>query len=156
LSQVVLRPAGPQDVPALASIRTQDWGTIDFWTKRIGDYLDGQHNPLDALAPRVIYTALREDVQVGFAAGHLSHRYDCDAELQWIAVTPEQRGLGIASRLFHQLATWFAEQNALRVCINCDAEDEHVFRFLSRHGAVPLNRHWLVWPDIRMHTLAAS
>jgi GNAT superfamily N-acetyltransferase len=155
LSSVVLRPAERIDIPALSAIRANDWGTVDFWTKRLGDYFDGLHNPLDALAPRVIYTALSENNHAGFAAGHLSRRYDCQGELQWISVAPEHRGLGIASRLFHQLANWFVEQDVLRVCINCDTEDEHVFRFLSRHGAVPLNRHWLVWPDIRMHAYAA-
>jgi GNAT superfamily N-acetyltransferase len=155
LSVVALRKAERSDIPALSAIRARDWGTVDFWAQRLENYFDGLYNPLDALDARVIYTAQRRVDLIGFAAGHLSRRYDCDGELQWIAVLPEFRGLGIASRLFHQIATWFAEQDAHRICINCDSEDEQVFRFLTRHGAVPINRHWMMWPDIRMHAMAA-
>ncbi|MDE1178598.1 MAG: GNAT family N-acetyltransferase [Edaphobacter sp.] len=152
MSTVVLRQADRSDIPALAAIRATDWGTTDFWTQRFASYLDGLYNPLDALAPRVIYTAsLGDDDPVGLVAGHLSRRYDCHGELQWISVLPPYRGLGIASRLFHQLAAWFAEHDAFRICINCDTDNENIVRFLSRHGAVPLSRNWLVWPDIRVH-----
>jgi GNAT superfamily N-acetyltransferase len=154
LSSVVYRPAERNDIPALAGIRAADWGTIDFWTSRLATYLDGIYNPLHSLAPRVIYTAMMESRPIGLIAGHLTQRYDCEGELQWISVAAEHRGLGIASRLLHSMAGWFAENNAARVCVNCDTDDQHVTTFFSRHGAVPLNRNWLMWYDIRMHAPA--
>jgi GNAT superfamily N-acetyltransferase len=156
LSNIIYRQAEPDDIPALSQIRAGDWGTTEFWAARLAKYLDGTYNPLDSLAPRVLYTAVRESRLAGFSAGHLTRRYGCDGEVQWISVPAEYRGLGIASRLFHHLADWFTQQQAFRICINCDTENDHVFNFLSRHGAVPLNRHWLVWPDIRMHVPATN
>lgn len=156
LNSVVYREVEREDLPALAEIRAADWGTGEFWTGRLAGYLDGTYNPLDSLVPRVVYTALKDSRPIGFIAGHLTHRYNCEGELQWISVLAEHRGLGIASRLFQNLAGWFVANNVVRVCINCDMDNEHLVNFLSRHGAMPLNRHWLIWSDIRMHVPATD
>jgi len=151
LSRVVYRHVERTDIPALSSIRSNDWGTVEYWNARITGYLDGTLNPQHSFAPRVIYTAVEDGTPIGLIAGHLTRRYDCDGELQWISVLPEHRGKGIASELFYVLAGWFAEQQAMRVCVNCDTGDERAASFFSRHGAVPLNRYWLMWYDIRLH-----
>jgi GNAT superfamily N-acetyltransferase len=151
LSRVVYRHVERTDISALSEVRSADWGTIEFWTARITGYLDGTHNPQHSLTPRVIYTAVEDGSPIGLIAGHLTRRYDCDGELQWISVLPQHRGLGIASDLFYLLAGWFAEQQAMRVCVNCDTGDERAAGFFSRHGAVQLNRYWLMWYDIRLH-----
>ena len=142
------------DIPALSLIRAAEWGTAEFWVDRLTRYLEVTHNPMQSLAPRVIYLALNENSPIGFIAGHLTRRYDCDGELQWISVHKEHRGQGIASQLFHMLAGWFAEQQAASVCVNCDTGNERTFRFYTRHGAVPLNQHWLMWYDVRPHAFA--
>jgi hypothetical protein len=35
------------------------------------------------------------------------------------------------------------------VCVDVEPENRVARAFYSRHGAVPLNPHWLVWDDIR-------
>ena len=136
------------DIPAMARIRAAEWGTEGYWTTRISKYLDCEHHPQQALMPRVIYVALDGDSLVGFIAGHLTRRYACDGELEWINVTPEHRGSGAASELLRMLAIWFVEQNAVRICVNAAPDNPTARRFYIRHGAEELNEHWLVWNDV--------
>jgi ribosomal protein S18 acetylase RimI-like enzyme len=80
---------------------------------------------------------------------HLTRRYECDGELQWINVVPAYRGQGIAADLLAKAAGWFAVMKASRICVDVDPANTVARRFYQRHGAEPLNAHWLVWPDIR-------
>lgn len=137
------------DIAAIARIRAGDWGTEDYWTTRISRYLAREIHPRHALMPRVIYVALEGDSLVGFIAGHLTRRYACDGELEWINVVPERRGSEIASRLLRLLAAWFAEHQAFRICVDVDPANVIARRFYTRHGAQNLNDHWLVWNNIK-------
>jgi len=149
---VTYRHVEPADISGLARIRAAEWGGEDYWIARITGYLDGTHNPQKALPPRILYVALEEEKLIGFIAGHLTERFGCDGELEWVNVAPEHRGSDAASALFHLLAAWFVAQRATRVCVNCDEENSRAHRFYTRHGAVPLKPHWLVWEDIGLRT----
>jgi ribosomal protein S18 acetylase RimI-like enzyme len=92
---------------------------------------------------------------VGFIAGHLTRRYACDGELEWINVVSDRRGSEIASELLRLLAAWFARHEAFRICVDVDPANTIARRFYTRHGAQSLNDHWLVWNDIKV-VLAAS
>jgi len=70
--------------------------------------------------------------------------------LEWINVIPEHRGSGIALALLRKLAAWFAEQKALRICVDVEPSNIAARRFYKRHGAADLNEHWLVWNDINV------
>ena len=85
---------------------------------------------------------------VGFVAGHLTNRYQCEGELQWINVAPDQRGRGIAGSLLVAMAGWFKQQNARRICVDVVPENIAARGLYASHGAVPLNPHWMVWEDI--------
>ena len=100
--------------------------------------------------PRIIYVAVEDNTLVGFIAGHLTRRYGCDGELQWINVAPASRGSGVASKLLELLAEWFAEQNAFSICVNVDPANTIARRFYARHGAENFNEHWLVWNNINI------
>jgi ribosomal protein S18 acetylase RimI-like enzyme len=142
------REALPADIPALALIRAREWESEEYWRTRISGYLDGSVNPQKALARRVLYVALQADSIVGFIAGHLTRRYECDGELEWIDVIPEYRGKGVSSGLLRRLAAWFKKQEASRICVDVRPENLIARRFYRRHGAGDLNKHWLVWDDI--------
>jgi Acetyltransferases len=92
---------------------------------------------------------MAEDVDkpIGYAAGHLTKRFGCDGELQWIYVVQAYRRAGVASQLLRLLAGWFLEQGARRICV--DVGDDEARPFYRRHGAVELNRHWMIWEDVR-------
>ena len=140
----------------MAEIRAADWGTGEHWTTSIDLYLSGKHHPRDAKKPRVAYVAIHNDAVVGLIAGHLTRRFQCDGELQWISVQPEYRRRGIADQLLRLLARWFADHDAARVCVDVVPTNEAARRFYGRMGAVDLKPNWMVWEDIRTHAFPAS
>ena len=142
------RQADISDVPDMARIRASEWGSEDYWRRRIAGYLKCELHPQQALIPRVAYVAEEGEGFIGFIAGHLTHRFSCAGELEWINVVPERRGSGISSELLRLLATWFVEQHALRICVDVDPTNTLARRFYMRYGAEHLNAHWLIWHDI--------
>lgn len=148
MSAVQYKKAEGSDIPAMARIRAAEWETEAYWNVRISRYLDCELHPQQALTPRVIYVASEGDSLLGLIAGHLTRRFGCDGELEWINVIPERRGSKIASELLRLLAAWFVEQKASRICVDVDPANTTAQRFYRRHGAVNLNAHWLVWNNI--------
>lgn len=109
-------------------------------------YLAGEHHPQQALLPRVMWMAAEAKSPIGYVAGHLTRRFGCNGELQWIYVVADHRRGRVALELLRLLAVWFVEHEALRVCV--DVGDEHARQFYKRHGAEDLSKHWLIWKDI--------
>jgi ribosomal protein S18 acetylase RimI-like enzyme len=142
------REATERDVPALARIRANVRGTAEDWHEWISAYLRRERHPQHALDSRVVYVACDKGEVVGFVAGHLTRRYSCDGELQWIDVVDAYRRRGIASELVRRLASWFATQRASRICVDVNPDNVVAQHFYRRHGAQDLRPHWLVWPDI--------
>ncbi|HXH59911.1 MAG TPA: GNAT family N-acetyltransferase [Fimbriimonadaceae bacterium] len=112
-------------------------------------YLQGQHHPHLALEPRVAYFATVDGAVVGYIAGHLTRRYECDGEVQYLYVAPEFRRTGVATALLRRLAEWFIAQEATRVCVDVNADSPAAEPFYRSLGAQPLRPHWMVWDDIR-------
>ena len=139
------RQAFEADVPILASIRAQEWGTQEYWANRILGYMQGKIHPGNALPQRILYLAFDNKEIIGFIAGHLTIRFNCTGELEWINVLPTHRNKGIAKKLLSLLAVWFIENNAIKVCVD---PDNSARKFYIKHGAVPLNQHWMIWNDI--------
>src|SRR5258708_14658169 len=146
--KLVNRPAETRDIPAMAVLRSYHWGTAAYWEPRVENYLFGNHSPQQALPQRTAFVVEEDTVVVGFVAGHLTRRYQCDGELEWINVAPDHRGRGIAGSLLVAMANWFKQQKARRVCVDVLPENTLARRLYSAHGAVPLNPHWMVWEDI--------
>ena len=145
------REASREDILALARIRAAEWETEEYWQRRITGYLDRTIHPQHALKPRIIYLAEENDGEVvGFIAGHLTRRFDCDGELEWINVIKERRTRGIADVLLRHLAEWFAAQPCLRICVDVSPDNTVARKFYARHGAVELRPSWMVWEDIRV------
>jgi ribosomal protein S18 acetylase RimI-like enzyme len=144
---ILYREATIQDVPVLATIHAKNSGTEEAWNNRISGYMDGTHNPQQALKPRIIYIASANDTITGFIAGHLTRRYECDGELEWIHVVAEYRRRGIATELVRILVKWFIAQDSYKICI--DPRNEAARLFYRNNGAEALNKHWMVWNNIR-------
>jgi GNAT superfamily N-acetyltransferase len=83
---------------------------------------------------------------MGFVAGHLTRRYRCDGELQWIDVVAERRRRGVATKLLRLIASWFVLQGARRIRV--DAGNSAARQLYQANGAEELNQHWMVWNDI--------
>jgi GNAT superfamily N-acetyltransferase len=147
---IAIRPAEDGDIPAMAATRAQEWGTESYWAVRISGYLDGSLSPQHALPERAALVAVDDGAVVGFAAGHRTRRYGCDGELEWINIAREHRARGIAAELLSKVGAWFVERDALRVCVDVEPGNAVARRFYTKHGAVPLNAHWMVWEDARL------
>ena len=145
---VITRPVEEADVPRMAAIRAQRSQTEAFWVDRISRYLKGEHHPQHALPARAAFVAILEDQLAGFVAGHLTRRYECGGELEWIDVIEGRRRSGIASELLRHLVAWFAEQKARRICVDVDPANTVARAFYRRQGAGDLSPSWLVWDDI--------
>jgi GNAT superfamily N-acetyltransferase len=143
---IAIRPAEQSDIPAMASIRAKQWESEAYWQRRIIAYLDGELFPQQALAPRAAFIAADVEQIVGFVAGHLTRRYQCDAEVEWIDTIEERRRQGIAGALLRTMANWFVEHNARQVCV--DPGNDIARSVYAKYGAHPLNQHWMVWDDI--------
>ncbi|MFY9825734.1 MAG: GNAT family N-acetyltransferase [Thermoanaerobaculia bacterium] len=142
------RPATEADINAMAELRASDWGSVPYWQARIHGYWAGELHPHQALKPRALFVAMDGDVLAGFIAGHLTRRYRCHGELEWISIAKEQRRKGVASELLRLLAAWFDQHLAKRICVDVDPDNQAARSFYLRYGAAPLNLHWLVWSDI--------
>jgi GNAT superfamily N-acetyltransferase len=134
--------AEPSDVPSLVRMR----GEEDPPDARMLAYLVGEHHPRHALGPLAMWMALDGESPVGYVAGHLTRRFECDGELQYLYVVPSHRRSGVASGLLASLAAWFAEQDARRVCVDVGSEEGR--RFYRSQGATDLAPHWMVWDDV--------
>jgi ribosomal protein S18 acetylase RimI-like enzyme len=141
------RAATDDDVAALERIAGADAWQGAGPDARVRRYLAGEHHPQQALALRVVYVADAGEI-IGYIAGHLTRRFGCDGELQWLALAPERRGSGVADALFHHLAAWFSAADVHRVCVDVQPGNARARRFYQRMGARELNPHWLQWDDI--------
>jgi GNAT superfamily N-acetyltransferase len=147
MTDVIFREATVADVPSLAKIRSEDWQSEKFWKSRISGYIKCTHHPQKALKIRVIYVAIINETIAGFIGGHLTRRFECDGEVQWINVIKDFRRSGIASELLKLLAKWFINNNSFKVCV--DPGDEIAVRFYQKNRAKMLDQHWMFWEDIR-------
>jgi GNAT superfamily N-acetyltransferase len=112
---------------------------------RMAGYLEGLRHPREALPPRTGYVALEGDRIVGYITGHLTRRYQCDGEIQYLYVAPPHRRTGVATGLLRELFLWFKEQDAWKICVDVEPDNAGARAFYGRNGAVPLNRGWMVW-----------
>jgi len=136
------REVTTHDIPQLAKIRMAEWESELYWMSRISGYLNRELHPQLALMPRVLYVAADNNIIVGFVAGHLTQRFGCDGELEWINVIPSYRRQGIARKLVKLLADWFIQNKAKTICVDGSGP------FYEKLGATQLNKHWMIWNDI--------
>jgi GNAT superfamily N-acetyltransferase len=118
--------------------------------ERMTAYFSGLHHPHQALLPRLGYIALSGKAPVGYIAGHLTTRFGYTAELQYLFVSAPYRRRSIGRRLVQELARWFIEQRARRVCVCLDSESQAAAPFYTSLGAKPFRPHWYAWEDIAL------
>jgi ribosomal protein S18 acetylase RimI-like enzyme len=144
---VTIRRAEQRDVPAVAALRAEAWGTQEYWVARVGNYLRGELNARQSLPEWAMFVAEIEGAVVGMVAGHRTTRHGCQGELEWINVARARQGGGIAGELLAAMAAWFVERGALCVCVNVEPENAAARAFYARFGAIDLQPHWMVWED---------
>jgi len=144
----ICRRAQQSDIAEMAKIRAEDSGTEQYWRERIERYLSQQVSPKEALRPRAAFVCANAEGIVGLVAGHLTRRFECEGELEWISVEKQARGRGIATKLLRCMAEWFVENQARRICVDVQPSNKVARSFYRKHGAEELNPHWMVWNDV--------
>ncbi len=147
MDSIKYREVKDEDISVLAKFRSEDNEEQRYWEKRITGYLKLTHRPQKALRQRVIFVAEDDKKIIGFIAGHLTQRYNCDGELQWINVNEKYRSKEIGFELICVLNKWFIQHNAFKICV--DPGNELARKFYKKYSAEDLNQHWLFWKDIR-------
>ncbi len=115
---------------------------------RMGAYLRGESHPQHALAPRTGFVALSEDRIVGYIGGHLTRRFGCQAEIQFLFVASSHRRQGIGRALVERMAAWFLQHQAAHICVDVDADSPEARPFYQGLGATELRPHWMQWRNI--------
>lgn len=151
----VIDVATPEEMAELEQMRAPDVaaGPAD---RRMARYLRLEHHPGYAGVPRVVMIAREADSSrqipageaLGYIGGHRTERFDCEGELQYLYVAPSARRTGVASALLAELWIWFRHEKIHRICVDVEPSNRGARAFYRSHGAVDLNPHWLVWPDI--------
>jgi GNAT superfamily N-acetyltransferase len=147
---ITIRPVEPTDIADIAAIRAQRPLAEPFWADRIARYFRGEHSPQQALSVRAGFVAMNCAELVGFVAGHLTQRFGCQGELQWIDVVEHARKQGIGYQLIARIGDWFVEQSPTRVCVNVDPNNTPACRLYANCGPQPFNEYWMIWHDARV------
>jgi GNAT superfamily N-acetyltransferase len=121
---------------------------IDYDTRhyRWSTYFNGQ-SPASAKPERVIYKAIIGGKIVGYIAGHLTIRYEKDAEIQSFYILREYQRKGIGAKLLAEFLGWLQIQNAVSLCVGIDSTNPYQ-AFYHKYGAGYLNPHWMFWDDV--------
>jgi len=148
MQQFRYRQVTQADVDAMSELRSRSGWSGGASRDRMLAYFRGEHHPKQALLERVGYVADSDGVVTAFIAGHLTTRFGCAGELQWILVGPEARGLGVADTLWLLLKEWFQAHAVLSVCVNVEPENAHARAFYARQGAEVHACSWMIWRDL--------
>jgi ribosomal protein S18 acetylase RimI-like enzyme len=150
MTNVRYRHAKETDIPGMATLSAAKHTDEGYWKERISSYVNRSLHLEKGLEPRVLHVATDGRNLVGFAAGHLSRRQQCDGEVQWLNILPSHRRQGVASDLLRLLAMWFVAQNAERVCVEIDPANVAGREFCKQSGALILSERLWVWNDIKV------
>jgi GNAT superfamily N-acetyltransferase len=116
--------------------RVQQWTT----------YFNGE-TPVSAKPERIVFKAMQGERVIGLIAGHLTGRYDKDAEIQKIYVLKDEQRKGVGVELLKTLLPWLLRYKVKSLCVGIDPENPYqVFYF--KYGGIHLNPHWIFWDDI--------
>ncbi len=132
----------------LLSFGEQDDDSVDY-DKRLNQwqmYFSGK-TPASARPERIVFKAIIDGQIIGLIAGHLTSRYNMDAEIQKLYVLKTEQRLGIGSKMLQKSLPWFIGQGAKTVCVGVAPENPYR-AFYLKYGARYLNPHWLYWDDI--------
>ncbi|MCW3090437.1 MAG: family N-acetyltransferase [Ferruginibacter sp.] len=109
-------------------------------------YFKGE-SPNGSKSGRLILKAEIGDKIVGFIAGHLTTRYEKDAEIQSFYVLKEYQRKRIGTDLFHTLTGWMMEQGVRSLCVGFALENKYQAFYLKKGGRY-LNPHWICWDNL--------
>lgn len=109
-------------------------------------YFVGQ-SPASAKPERIVFKALIGNELVGYIAGHLTTRYDKDAEIQSFYILKEYQGKGIGGQLLHHFVKWLLQYDVKSLCVGFHEANPYQ-AFYIKYGGKYLNPHWIYWDEV--------
>jgi ribosomal-protein-alanine N-acetyltransferase len=135
---VTVRPAGPDDVPAIAALERDCLGT-DAWSE--GLVAEGVAGSL----PTISYLVAETD---GRVVGHATASVVGDiAELQRIAVDPDHRRHGLAGALLDAVVDLARAGGADRLLLEVREDNAGALAFYAAHDFVEVDRRRRYYRD---------
>lgn len=135
--QVLLRPADPGDVEAIAALEQEAFGA-DAWARRaVAEELTGPHRHV------VVGSARGRDV-VGYAVGLCSWEI---LDLQRIAVAPAYRRIGLARRLLAEVQRLGSRAGAVRMLLEVSADNSPALALYTSAGFRQIDRRERYYRD---------
>jgi ribosomal-protein-alanine N-acetyltransferase len=133
-----VRPAGPDDVPAVARLEADCLGP-DGWSE--GLVSEG----ISGALPTVVYLVADEDGEVvGHAVASMAGEI---AELQRIAVGEDRRRTGVASALLAGVIEAASRTEADRLLLEVREDNRGALAFYARAGFVEIDRRPRYYAD---------
>jgi ribosomal protein S18 acetylase RimI-like enzyme len=118
---------------------------------RWSTYFKGQ-SPQTSKPDRLILKAVINNKIVGYLAGHLTTRYNLDAEIQSFYILKQQQRLGLGKKLLTEFAKWLVSKNVASLCVGIASTNKYK-AFYIKNGGQYLNDHWIYWTDIKELTV---
>ena len=106
-------------------------------------YFRGE-SPQTSKPERIIFKAVVDNKLVGYIAGHLTTRYNKDAEIQSFFILKAYQRKGFGKMLFLKFIEWLDAQNAKSLCVGIMPDNPYK-AFYLKHGGQYLNPHWIYW-----------
>lgn len=122
---------------------------VAFLRTRWYNYITSGSRAQMAAGDGFTFIAEDDDRPVGYAAYHHTRRHGAQAELQSIYVLKEAQGRGVGTGLLQVIAGRLVDEGSTTMCVGYDPRNPYR-RFYVKHGAVEINPHWSMWPDVRV------
>jgi GNAT superfamily N-acetyltransferase len=110
-------------------------------------YFRGQ-SPQTSKPERVVFKAVSKNRIVGYLAGHLTTRFNLDAEIQSFYIIKSYQRQAIGTRLLIQFREWLISKKATSLCVGITPANKYKAFYLKNKGQY-LNDHWVYWADIK-------
>ncbi|MEO8860414.1 MAG: GNAT family N-acetyltransferase [Ginsengibacter sp.] len=104
-----------------------------------------KRSPQTSKPERIILKVVNDENKiVGYLAGHLTTRYNLDAEIQSFCVLKQDQKQKIGTRLLTEFTKWLIKMNARSLCVGFKPENKYK-AFYFKHAGQYLNEHWIYW-----------
>jgi ribosomal-protein-alanine acetyltransferase len=133
---VILRPAAPEDIPALTALEAELFGDDAWGEGAVGSELEGPG--------RHAVVAVEDDEVVGYA---VTMRAGDLADLQRIAVHPDRQRQGIAGALLDEVLARARQEGATRVLLEVSAVNTAALAFYADADFVEIDRRRRYYRD---------
>ena len=110
-------------------------------------YFKGQSPPTSKPERLMLKAVTKDNKIIGYLAGHLTTRYNMDAEIQSLYVLKQEQKKDVGTKLLAEFIKWLMNLDAKILCVGIKPENKYK-AFYLKHGGQYINEHWIFWQDI--------